>query len=100
MKKIILTLTLVLIIQTVSKSNELLTDVELIEPSQITNIWLKDKTVTELYHSGFRFLNKSQSVTATDNNTQYHLYKKFTNPYKLVYVICFIVPNKTSCFIV
>ena len=60
---------------------------------EITNDFLKNKTVTDLRLLKFTFSYKSN--TTTEDSVQYYLYKNFADG--TVQVICFVDPKKTIC---
>ena len=66
---------------------------ELIFSSQVTNDFLKNKTVTDLILLKFMY---SKPNTTTGNSVQYYLYKPFDDDGS-VDVICFVDPKKTTC---
>jgi hypothetical protein len=66
---------------------------ELIFSSQVTNDFLKNKTVTDLILLKFMY---SKPNTTTGYSVQYYLYKPFDDDGS-VHVICFVDPKKTTC---
>ena len=72
-----------------NNSNELTSE-------KITNDWLKNKKVNDLRKLNFSF-QREYRVTNTGDSVQYHLYKVFNDPFVIVYIICFINHEKTTC---
>ena len=60
---------------------------------EITNEWLKNKTVTNLKLLGFAY--RLEFITSTEDSVQYYLSKSTESG--LVRVICFVDPKKTIC---
>jgi hypothetical protein len=60
---------------------------------EITNNWLKNKTVTDLAILGFTY--RYERITTTEDSVQYYLTKRNDNG--LVRVICFVDSKKTIC---
>ena len=60
---------------------------------EITNNWLKNKTVTDLAILGFTY--RYERITTTENSVQYYLTKRNDNG--SVRVICFVDSKKTIC---
>ena len=60
---------------------------------EITNEWLKNKTVTNLKLLGFAY--RLEFNTSTEDSVQYYLSKSTESG--SVRVICFVDPKKTIC---
>ena len=60
---------------------------------EITNEWLKNKTVTNLKLLGFVY--RLEFITSTEDSVQYYLSKSTESG--SVRVICFVDPKKTIC---
>jgi len=60
---------------------------------EITNEWLKNKTVTNLKLLGFAY--RLEFITSTEDSVQYYLSKSTESG--SVRVICFVDPKKTIC---
>ena len=62
-------------------------------PEEVTNEWLKNKTVTDLRK--LRFIFKTEFFF--EDTAQFFLYKTFKNPFSVVYVICYARLLETNC---
>ena len=93
MKKLFLTILFTLVLNGGASSAEFLKDGELVFYEQVTNDFLKDKTVTDLVKLGFNY--KTERVTTTEDSVQYYLVKQMSDGY--VRVVCFVDPKKTIC---
>ena len=60
---------------------------------EITNNWLKNKTVTDLAILGFTY--RYERITTTEDSVQYYL--TIRNDNGSVRVICFVDSKKTIC---
>ena len=76
-----------------ANSAEFLKEGELISYKQVTNDFLKNKTVTDLTNLGFQF--KRENITTTEDSVQYYLSKRMEDGF--VRVICFVDPKETKC---
>ena len=93
MKKILLTILLTLVLSGGAYSAEFLKEGEIISYKEVTNDFLKNKTVTDLTNLGFGY--RTENITTTEDSVQYYLAKQMSDGY--VRVICFVVPKKTIC---
>ena len=73
----------------------------------ITNSWLKNKSVNDLRSFGFNYSNR-YAITTSGNSIQYHLAREFIvttdedsklNQYQILYVVCFVTIEKTTCIL-
>ena len=93
MKKILLTILFTLALSGGANSAEFLKEGELISFKQVTNDFLKNKTVTDLINLGFGY--RTEYITTTEDSVQYYLSKRMEDGF--VRVICFVDPKKTVC---
>ena len=93
MIKLLLTLLITLVLSGGANSAEFLKEGELISYKQVTNDFLKNKTVTDLTNLGFVY--KTENITTTEDSIQYYLYKNMEDGY--LRVICFVDPKETKC---
>lgn len=92
MKKLLAIIVVSLLLSANSYSAERITG-KLVFVDQITNDFLKNKTITDLEKLGF--LYKTERITTTEESVQYYLVKQMSDGY--VRVICFVDPKKTIC---
>ena len=93
MIKLLLTLLITLVLSGGANSAEFLKEGELISYKQVTNDFLKNKTVTDLTNLGFVY--RTENITTTEDSIQYYLYKNMEDGY--LRVICFVDPKETKC---
>lgn len=94
MKKLFSTmLVLGLLLSGGANSAEFLKESELISSKQVTNDFLKNKTVTDLINLGFGY--RTEYITTTEDSVQYYLSKNMEDGF--VRVICFVDPKETKC---
>jgi len=75
-------------------TKSLMTSSHQLDRSIVNDLWLEDKTVSDLVLYGFKFGNPS--ITVSNNNVQFHLLKLLPDE-KFVYIICFVDIGKTTC---
>ena len=92
MKKLLAIMVLVLLLSGNAYAAELFPKKELTR-KEITNEWLKNKTVTDLKLLGFVY--RIELITSTEDSVQYYLSKSTESG--SVRVICFVDIKKTIC---
>ena len=93
MKKIFLTILFTLVLSGGASSAEFLKEGGLVFYEQVTNDFLKNKTVTDLTNLGFYY--RTENITTTEDSVQYYLFKNMEDD--TARVICFVDPKKTIC---
>jgi len=93
MKKLLLSILFTLVLNGGANSAEFLKEGELISYKQVTNDFLKNKTVTDLINLGF--VSRTEYITTTEDSVQYYLSKRMEDGF--VRVICFVDPKETKC---
>ena len=93
MKKLLFTILFTLVLSGGANSAEFLKEGELISYKQVTNDFLKNKTVTDLTNLGFVY--RTENITTTEDSIQFYLYKNMEDGF--VRVICFVDPKETKC---
>ena len=92
MKKLFLTIFFTLVLSGGTNSAEFLKEGEIVFYEQVTNDFLKNKTVTDLRLLGFQY---ERNITTTEDSVQYYLSKSMQGG--TVQVICFVDPKETKC---
>jgi hypothetical protein len=93
MKKILFSALFTLVLSGGANSAEFLKEGELISYKQVTNDFLKNKTVNDLINLGF--VSRTEYITTTEDSVQYYLSKRMEDGF--VRVICFVDPKETKC---
>jgi len=92
-KKFLITILFTMVLSGGANSAEFLKEGELISYKQVTNDFLKNKTVTDLINLGF--VSRTEYITTTEDSVQYYLSKRMEDGF--VRVICFVDPKETKC---
>ena len=93
MKKLLLTILFTLVLSGNANSAEFSKEGEIVFYEQVTNDFLKNKTVTDLINLGF--VSRTEYITTTEDSVQYYLSKRMEDGF--VRVICFVDPKETKC---
>ena len=93
MKKLLLTILFTLVLSGNANSAEFSKEGDIIFYEQVTNDFLKNKTVTDLTNLGFVY--RKEYITTTEDSVQYYLSKRMEDGF--VRVICFVDPKETKC---
>jgi hypothetical protein len=93
MKKLLYTILFTLVLSGNANSAEFSKEGEIVFYEQVTNDFLKNKTVTDLTNLGFQF--KRENITTTEDSVQYHLFKIMNGG--IAKVICFVDVKETKC---
>jgi len=93
MKKLLLTILFTLVLSGNANSAEFSKEGDIVFYEQVTNDFLKNKTVTDLTNLGFQF--KRENITTTEDSVQYYLSKSMQGG--TAQVICFVDPKETKC---
>ena len=92
-KKFLFTILFTLVLGGGAYSAEFLKEGEIISYKEVTNDFLKNKTVTDLTNLGFYY--RTENITTTEDSVQYYLFKNMEDD--TARVICFVDPKKTIC---
>jgi len=91
-KKLLLSILFTLVLSGTVNSAEFLKEGEIVFYEQVTNDFLKNKTVTDLRLLGFQY---ERNITTTEDSVQYYLSKSMQGG--TAQVICFVDSKKTVC---